>query len=487
MLNSKLQAIVLAAGKAKRFKTGRTKLLEKICGQEMILYATKMLEQLKIKTTIVVGHQKNDIQRIITDHHADTILFAHQEKQLGTGHAVLCTKEHWQSENILVLNGDMPLITEEIIIELYQQHSQSKAAISFVISHLDHPNHSYGRVIKHADQITIVEAKDFKGDPNDHCWINAGIYLINKNFLEKYIEKIESNNANNEFYLTDLVGIASDQSLSVKTVSAPFDRIRGVNNLEELWVAEQIKRAELVKYWMHNGVRFIRAQDVHLDANVTIGAGSCIVGSVYLEKGTKIGKNCTIKEYTRIENTQIGDNTTIHSHCVITDSYINQHANIGPFAHLRTDTIVEQNSTIGNFVEIKKSIVGENSQARHLAYLGNATIGKNVNIGAGTITCNHNGFTKKQTIIKDNAFIGSNNTLVAPLIIGEHAFTAAGSTITNDVPKETVAFGRTKQINKEGYVPILLKKLQIELQKKPKKNEQKGFTNNKKENKQKEL
>jgi len=458
MWNTKLQAIVLAAGHAKRLRTGRTKLLEKICGREMILYTTKMLEGMDIETTVVVGHQKDDIEKVLKEQH-ETIEFAHQEQQLGTGHAIASSSSHWKKENILVLNGDMPLITPQIIEQLYSAHCENDATISFVISHLDHPDHGYGRVIQSGDSVKIVEAKDFKGNPCNHCWINAGIYLINKKFLEKNIHLIDKSNASKEFYLTDLIGMASQQGHKVITVPEPFDRVRGVNTMEELWTAEQIKRSDLIRYWMTQGVRFIKAQNVHVHIDVTIGSGSQIGGGVYLERGTTIGKNCTVREYTRLENAQIGENTTIKSHCVITDSTIGNNAEIGPFAHVRNETIIAPNASIGNFVEVKKSFVGQESKARHLSYIGDATVGKNVNIGAGTITCNYDGAKKNETVIEDNAQIGSNNTLIAPLTIQKNAYTAAGSTITDDVPKNALALGRAKQVNKADYVPKLVKKL----------------------------
>ncbi len=469
MWNTNIQAVILAAGKAKRFRTGRTKLLEKICGREMVLYSTKLLEGLDIQTTLVVGHQKDEIEDLVQSAHADRIDFVHQEKQLGTGHAISCAQDHWSKDYILILNGDMPLITPQVIESLYIEHHKKKAAISFVISHLEHPGHVYGRIVEEKGEIKIVEAKDFKGDPTAHSWINAGIYLINRDFLEKHVNELGQSNASKEFYITDLVGIASNKNLAVATVPAPFDRVRGINTLEELWAAEQIKRADLIRYWMSAGVRFIKAQNVHLDIDVTIGAGSCIGGGVYLIGNTKIGKNCTVQEYTRLENATIGDNSTVRSHCVISDSILEQNVDVGPFAHIRAKTTVKKSASIGNFVEIKKSTVGSNSCARHLAYLGDAQLGTNVNIGAGTIVCNYNGITKEETIIDDNTQIGSNNTLVAPLSIGKNAFTAAGSTITEDVPEKAVAFGRARQINKEDYAPKLHQKMQNKVENKKEK------------------
>lgn len=333
MRNKDLQAIVLAAGKANRFKTGRTKLLETICGQEMILYATKLLEKLNIETTVVVGHQKSDVESTIKNHH-NNCTFVYQKEQLGTGHAVTCTRKTWNKEHILILNGDMPLVTAEIIEQLYKKHTTNNAAISFVASHIEHTQHAYGRIVRKNKTIKIVEAKDFTGDPNAHCWINAGIYLVNRTFLENYIKQLHSNNASHEFYITDLVGIASDSNLTVETVPAPFDNIRGINTLEELWAAEQIKQLELIRNWMQNGVRFIKAQNVHLDINVTIGKGSCIGGGVYLLGNTTIGEHCTIREYTTLEHAIVGNGSTIKSHSVVTNATVAANKIVGPFAHI---------------------------------------------------------------------------------------------------------------------------------------------------------
>jgi len=453
-----VEAIVLAAGKSTRFKTGKSKLIEKICGREIILFATKLLEQIKIDTTLVVGHQKEIVQQLVKKHHKN-ITFIEQKKQLGTGHAVASTKDIWKKEHVLILNGDVPLVTEQIIEDLYKKHIATDAAISFVVSHCENPNHAYGRVIKDKNKIKIVEAKDF--DPtihNDHCCINAGIYIAKTEFLKDCIEKIDKS-ASNEFYLTDLVEIASNANLGVQTTSASLNVTRGVNTLEELWATEQIQRAELIKYWMNHGVRFNVAQAVHIDLDVQIGNGTQIGCAVHLLGNTKIGKNCNIRKFTTIEDSTLEDNVEIHPNCVVRDSYIAKEAQVGPFANIHSQTKIEQGVSIGNFVEVKKSNIGKFTFARHHSYLGNATIGSRVNIGAGTITCNYDGIAKHETIIKDNAYIGSNNTLVAPLTIEKNAFTAAGSTITEDVPTSCLAIGRSRQVNKENYVEKLYEKL----------------------------
>jgi len=444
-----LQAIILAAGKATRFKSERSKLCEKICGQKMILYPTKLLEHLNIPTTAVVGYQKESLQKIITDYHHDRINFITQEDQHGTGHALLCSRKHWHTDHILIMNGDIPLITNEIIETLYKKHIATKAVISFVTAHSSH--NSYGRVIQTNNSIKIIEAREFNGDIHEQCCVNAGIYIATKNFLTDHIDSIKQTKTSKEFYITDLIDIASKKNLPIATTTAPFDQIRGINTFEELWATEQIKRAELIKHWMKQGVRFSFAQNIHIDRTVSIESGSFIGCGVQLLGNTKIGKNCTINAFSLLNNTILGNQVVIHPHSVIENARIDAHAQVGPFAHVRENTHIKSHAIIGNFVETKNSTIGHHTKAKHLTYLGDATIGSQVNIGAGTITCNYDGVKKEKTIIEDKVFIGSNNSLVAPVTLHENSYTAAGSVITDDVPPNALAIARTRQTNKDGY------------------------------------
>lgn len=458
-MNNNVQAIILAAGKSTRFNTDKTKLAETVCGQAMILYPTKLLAQLNIAITLVVGYQQEIIRNIIKKQHGETIDFVVQEKQEGTGHALACTKALWQKDHILVLNGDVPLITTQTLTSLYEAHRNNNAAMSFVTSYCtDEAAKGYGRVVKNGNSMAIVEAKDFTGDSAQHCFINAGIYLIKRDFLESYIATLNDNNASKEFYITDLVKIASENNLTVTTLQAPFDTIRGINTFQELYKAEEIKRWELIHYWMDNGVRFLNPDHVRIDLMCTIGAGSLIGSGVHITGNSIIGKNCIMSEFSSLENVILEDTVTIHSHSVIKNSFIKSHAEVGPFAHIRSQTTVGYNSVIGNFVEVKNSTIAEHSKAKHLTYLGDATIGSQVNIGAGTITCNYDGVNKHKTIIEDNAFVGSNNTLIAPITIGNNAFTAAGSTLTHNVPENALAIARSHQTTKLEYATHLKNK-----------------------------
>ncbi|MCL4361376.1 bifunctional UDP-N-acetylglucosamine diphosphorylase/glucosamine-1-phosphate N-acetyltransferase GlmU [Candidatus Dependentiae bacterium] len=457
-MTNNLQAIILAAGRSSRFNTKNTKLSYKICGQEMIAYPAKLLGQMKIPTTLIVGYQKEIVKETIEKHNLEAS-FVEQTDQKGTGHALLLTKDLWSKENILVMNGDMPLITKEILENLIEHHSKTKATITLVSAYNTDPSlQSYGRVLKENNKVEIIEAKHFKGDLNAPCFINAGIYLIKKEFLEKHIKDLQYNSLTGEMYITDLIALASQKNYLVETINAQFDLVRGVNTLKELWAAEQIKKSELINFWQERGVYFSLAQSVHIDLDVTIGSETLIGMGAQLLQGTRIGSRVNIGFGSVITSSEIHDDVIIHPCSVITKTKIESHAQIGPFAHIRNNSHIGESSVIGNFVEISKTEFGANSKAKHLTYIGNAKIGSNVNIGGGTIVCNYNGVTKNTTTIHDNASIGSNNCLVAPVEIGQEAITGAGSVITENVPDHALAVARAQQVNKENYALKLKEK-----------------------------
>ncbi len=463
MIND-VRAIILAAGKSTRFKTKKSKLIHTICGQPMIVYPAKLLESLNIPITFVLGHQAENVKKAIEKSKTKSCDFVTQKELSGTGNAVSCTKETWDKNNLLILNGDTPLLTPDLIEITLKKHKDENADLTMLTTYMISPK-GYGRVIKKNNQIKIIEDKNCTEEEKEINKVNTGIYLISKKFLEDNIDKIQKNSASGEFYLTDLVEMASKQNKKVLDVPVGYDFVRGVNTLEELWAAEQITRSQLMKRFMNNGVRFELAQNIHLDIDVEIGTGSFIATGVHLLKGAKIGEDCFVGAFSIIDNTTIGDDSKIYSHCVMQDTTIGSNAKIGPFARLRNNVILKDYVTIGNFVELKNTQIDEYSKAKHLTYLGDSRIGKHVNIGAGTITCNHDGINKNPTIIEDESYIGSNNTLVAPLKIEKNAYTAAGSTITHDVPKDTLAIGRSRQVNKNGYAKKLknIKKKECEI------------------------
>jgi bifunctional UDP-N-acetylglucosamine pyrophosphorylase / glucosamine-1-phosphate N-acetyltransferase len=453
MTKVKIQTIILAAGKSSRFRSGKSKLLEQICGQELLLYVTTLFERLLIPITVVVGHEKKLIEELVRAKHSNTVInFITQAEQNGTGHALFCSQSTWTAENILVINGDMPLVTESLLQRLIKQHETNNATITFVTAHNADPSlEGYGRVIHDNNHIKIVEARDFSGDTHEHCCINAGIYLFNSSFLKEHSKHLTTHNAAHELYITDLIKIASDHGHKVETISTSFDTIRGVNTYRELWIAEQLKRSELISLHMNNGVRFCSPQNTQLDLNVSIAPGTIIGNGVHIAEETSIDEQCIIEPFCTISNSKIGKKVIIRSHTVIKNSTIMDQAVIGPFAHLHEGSSIETKSAVGNFVEIKRSSVGTATKIKHLTYVGDAILGDNVNIGAGTIFCNYDGKNKHTTTVKDHAFIGSNNTLIAPVTLGKNCYTAGGSVINKDVPDNALAIGRATQVIKENY------------------------------------
>ncbi len=454
---AKVKAILLAAGKSTRFKTRKSKLLFSICGRPMIMYPIRTLQELGISTTLILGHQADLIKPLVESGNVEDLSFVTQKEQLGTGHAVHCAFDSWQGfDDVLIMNGDMPLITKELICEALEKHERSRAALTFLSALVLDPT-SYGRVVELGGKFTVVEEKDCNFEQLQINKINAGVYVINRKWLEENISQI-SKSPSGEYYLPDLIKMASEQDVIVKEIPVPYDDVRGVNTLQELWNVEQIKRSEFIKHWMAQGVRFELAQSIHIDINVKIGPGSFIGTGVHLLGNTVIGEECFLGAFSIVENSNIGEGTTIHSHSVIQDSVIGTNVHVGPFARLRHNVKLGNNVEIGNFVEIKNTQIGENSKSKHLTYIGDAEIGKSVNIGAGTITCNYDGVNKFKTEIEDGAFVGSNNTLIAPLNIGKGAYTAGGSTITQDVPAGGLGIGRSRQENKLEYAQKLLGK-----------------------------
>ncbi len=455
MSNSSVQAVLLAAGKSARFNTKKTKLCHIICGQELIAYPAKLLARMHIPTTCIVSHQKEDIIATLACHDIPNISYVDQGEPKGTGHALLTALPSLSAQHVLVMNGDVPLITEELLTLLLEKHIKEEAAASFIISHSFSPSSSgYGRVIKQGESVEIVETKYNPDLSSESGFINAGIYIFKKSFLDNTLPNITPNNESGELYITDLIGAANAQGGRVCTITAPFDSIRGVNTLKDLWAVEHIKRSELITHWMNQGVRFIAAQNVYLDLNVSIENDTVIWPGCILTGNTHIGHGCTIGAYSCITDSTIHDGALIHPHSFILNSIVHQSAEIGPFAKLRLSSVGER-TIIGNFVEMNRSSAGARTKAKHLTYLGDTCIGMQANIGAGTITCNYDGVSKHKTVIKDRAMIGSNNALIAPITIGKNAVTGAGSVLTEDVPDNAFSVSRSPQITKDHYSETL--------------------------------
>ncbi len=450
-----VESVVLAAGRSTRFAMPTSKLAFPLCGREMVLYPISVLDQLGIPTIVVTGYQKEDIIKLLQENSHQPLTFVEQLEQRGTGHAVMCAQPHWKADHILIINGDMPLITADLIQDLITQHCAHQAAVTFVTAQCTEYPNGYGKVISDKRGIQIIEARDFTGSNDEGRLINAGIYIIERRFLEEALAHLVIHENSQELYITDVVAYAYLTGEKIHTVETDFTTIRGVNTIQELATTEKIIRERIIHYWMKKGVYFEQPETTVIEQDVSLGAGTRIGAGVHITKGSRIGVRCVIGHYSCIARSALADQVTILPHCVISDSEINDHASIGPFAHLRNVHSIHHKATIGNFVEVSNSTIGAYSKVKHLSYIGNATIGEKVNIGAGTITCNYDGTRKHITTIEDGVKVGSNNCLIAPVTLGKNSLTGAGSVITRDVPAFALGIARAQQVNKENYTQQL--------------------------------
>jgi bifunctional UDP-N-acetylglucosamine pyrophosphorylase/glucosamine-1-phosphate N-acetyltransferase len=451
---SDLHVVILAAGKGTRMKSEIPKVLHQIAGRSLIARVLDAAAALKpVTTTIVVGHAAEQVQQALGP--ANGRHFVVQEPQLGTGHALLQTAPvlRGQTGTVVLLSGDVPLLTAETLQDLVRTHTDANAAATVLTANVERP-YGYGRIVRSQGRISrIVEERDASPAQREIREINSGIYAFALDSLFDSLEKIGSDNAQGEYYLPDLVAIYRRRRRVVATCTIPNAiEIRGINSRTELAEVSAMVRQQKNEELMAAGVTLVDPATAYIDADVTIGPDTVIYPGVSIEGGTTIGSACEVHSGSRIVNSKIGDRVTIRNHSIITDATIAAGARIGPFAHLRPEANVGEDAHVGNFVELKKATLGAGSKANHLAYIGDATVGEKVNIGAGTITCNYDGAAKHRTVIEDGSFIGSNSTLVAPVTIGSNAYIAAGSTITDNVPGGALGIGRGRQENKTGWV-----------------------------------
>jgi bifunctional UDP-N-acetylglucosamine pyrophosphorylase/glucosamine-1-phosphate N-acetyltransferase len=448
-----LHVVVLAAGKGTRMKSGVPKVLHEAAGLPLIEHVLRTAASLiPASIVIVVGHQAAEIESAIEKRQGLT--FAVQEPQLGTGHALLQAEPILGSAHgtLVLLSGDVPLLRSETVERLIRTHEDRSAAATVLTAMVANPD-GYGRVVRTGGEISaIVEHKDASPAEREILEINSGIYAFDLAPLFAALAAIGSANAQGEYYLPDLVKIYRARGLTVETVRLDDPReILGVNSRKELADVATILKSRKNDELMASGVTLIDPASAYIDPDVTVGADTILHPGVFLEGTTRVGSRCEIHSGVRLVNSTVDDGAIIHNFCVIIDSHIAAGAQVGPFAHLRPHSQVGEQAKVGNFVELKKTVLGRGTKVSHLTYLGDTTVGEKVNIGAGTITCNYDGTTKNPTVIEDGAFIGSDSQLIAPVRIGKGAYVAAGSSITEDVPAESLAIGRGKQVNKPGW------------------------------------
>jgi bifunctional UDP-N-acetylglucosamine pyrophosphorylase/glucosamine-1-phosphate N-acetyltransferase len=456
MTSSKAFAIVImAAGKGTRLKSKHAKVLHAIGGKPLLAHVIAAARKVVVAADIhvIIGHQAEEVRRAVE---STGVQFVLQAEQRGTGHAIMCAREQVQGyENILVLSGDVPLIRPETITGLRDFHLARKAAMTILTAEPEDPS-GYGRMVragKSSDRvIAIVEQKALSKSQQKLREINTGIYAFASKPLFANIDCLTTDNPHGEFYLTDMAALLVKKKMSVLALKAAESaEVMGANTLAEMAQLDAFLRMRKCNELMAAGVSIYRPDTCVIDPDVEIGADTILEPYVQILGNTRIGSDCRIRSFSLISNSQIADRVLIRPGCVIAQSKVGAGAELGPYSHLRPDSEIGEGAHIGNFVETKKTRVGRGSKANHLTYLGDAEIGEKVNIGAGTITCNYDGLHKHLTVIEDGAFIGSDATLVAPVRIGKGAYVAAGSSITEDVPEDALAFGRARQQVKEGW------------------------------------
>ncbi len=449
-----VSVVILAAGLGTRMKSKKAKILHEVAGDTLLNHIIRAALNVASPRQIVavIGHQAEQVRKSVK---VSGIRFAEQREQQGTAHAVLCARDALESKDgqLLILNGDGPLLQPATLRALLESQSSKALGGTLVTTEIADPT-GYGRVVRNEQGLiaAIIEQKEATPEQLKIREINTGMYCFDSALFWRYIGEIKPDNPAKEYYLTDMVKIMTAHGHPVAPLLIEDEtELLGINTRVELAAADKILRARKASELMLSGVTIENPESVSIDVDVEIGQDSLIEANVHLRGRTRIGSNCRVGTGAVLRECEIADGVTILPYVVAEASVIRANASVGPFARLRMQAEAGENTHVGNFVELKKTRLGRGAKASHLAYLGDSTIGSDVNIGAGTITCNYDGQRKHQTTISDNVFIGSNSTLVAPLTIAEGAFVAAGSVITNNVEPDALALGRAYQVNKPGW------------------------------------
>lgn len=445
-------AIVLAAGKGTRMKSKKYKVLHDVAGKSMIEHVVDNVKQSGVEQLVtIVGHGAQNVKETL----GDASLYSFQEEQLGTAHAVKMASEHLKDEQgtTLVVCGDTPLITVATLKSMIEHHENAKAQATVLSATAENP-YGYGRILRDSAQrlTKIVEQKDASETERQINEISSGIFAFDNQVLFEKLELVRNENAQKEYYLPDVLSLILDDKGNVEIYHTDdFEEIMGVNDRVMLSEAEKAFKKRTNEQHMRNGVTIVDPATTYIGADVIIGEDTVIEPGVKLAGNTVIGEDTIVGQYTEITNSKIGSNVTIKQ-SVINEAIVGDHANIGPFAQLRPGADLGEKVKVGNFVEVKKSVVKTGAKLPHLSYIGDAEIGERTNVGCGSITVNYDGINKFKTIIGNDSFIGCNTNLVAPITLGDRSFIAAGSTITDNVPQDSLALARARQTTKEGYL-----------------------------------
>ena len=448
-MTTTLTTIILAAGKGTRMQSAKPKVLQTLADKPLLAHVLDTCQSVNVDKTIVVyGFGGDQVQQSMQDY---DLTWVEQTEQLGTGHAVKVTLPELPTEGkSLILYGDVPLVSAKTLTRLKEANVEGMSMLTLTV---DNP-FGLGR-IKRDEQgniVAIVEQKDASEEEQAIREINSGIYCVDNALLHKYLPNLSNDNAQQEYYLTDIVKMAVADGIAITAIEPDYEfEIEGVNNRQQLASLERSWQAKLVEDLQIQGVQFADPNRVDIRGEVTVGQDVFIDINVVLKGKVSLGNNVTIEAGCIIKDTNIADKVHVKPYCVFDEAEVGEEATIGPFAHLRPQSVLAKKTRLGNFVEIKKSHIGEGSKVNHLSYVGDAQLGAGVNFGAGAITCNYDGVNKHQTVVGDNAFIGTNACLVAPVNIGNTATIGAGSVITKNVEDKALAIGRGRQVQKDNY------------------------------------
>lgn len=447
----KTKALVLAAGQGTRMKSSESKVLHKVLGKSLVEYSILAAKGVGVEEVcLIVGHKAEDVQKKL----GDSVSYALQKEQLGTGHAVMQALDFIEDANeIIVLCGDTPLITKETLQTMLDFHREKQNAITVLSTHMEDPT-GYGRIVRDdkGKLLKIVEQKDASEEEKQITEINGGIYTFDGDLLKHALSKLNNNNVQGEYYLTDTIEILLREGHKVDAIAtSESDDIAGVNSRIQLAGVTQVMKRRINEKHMANGVTFIDPENTYIETDVIIGKDTIIEPGCMIQGATVIGEGCRIGYNTKLTNMTIKDNVDIET-SVLVDSFVDEGTHVGPFAYVRPNSHIGKNIKVGDFVEVKNATIGDGTKISHLTYVGDADVGQNVNFGCGTVVVNYDGQKKHRTTIGDHAFIGCNTNLVSPVTVEDHAYTAAGSTITKTVPANSLAIARAKQENKENWV-----------------------------------
>ncbi len=451
-MGADLTVVILAAGEGKRMRSRRPKALHLLGGRPLIAYPVALARRLGGRLVVVVGRVGEDVRRAVGD--AAPVHFVEQKERLGTGHALKEARSACGNGTgtLVVLPADTPLLCEQTLKQLVDRHRESGAAATLLTAVVGDPT-GYGRIVREGDRVAaIVEEREATPAERQIREINTSIYVFDPRHLWSALEQVRADNDQGEYYLTDVVGILRRAGRLVEALRTddPTECL-GINDRKQLAHVASLLRMRTLERLMAEGVTVVDPATTFVDDTVTVGPDSVLEPGVLLSGATVVGADCVIGLGSHVLDSRLGDRVRLRPYCVLTEAIVEDEATLGPFCHLRPLSHVGPRAKIGNFVELKKSRIGRGSKVPHLSYVGDATVDEDVNIGAGTITCNYDGVKKHETRIEKGAFVGTNTSLVAPVTIGEGAYVGAGSTITKDVPPGALALGRAEQVTKEGW------------------------------------